>query len=227
MLTFLMERAQKGNLRYVIGGASALKLHGVINRTTEDVDFYIPPKMTLEFAHMLFPHLNQFREERMIFPGLEDRWTDPRSVERATKMTVFYHYDLNLPIIVKADISESPGLLEGDRKFVVDLKEGLHVASVPVLAIFKLCAICRGSRKGQPGRLKKDIDDLVRCLDYLVRKNPQPIPSEVRDILKEPDEHFAWGTLWKVLGENAPGHQGYIKATLVELGFSKTDVSGS
>ncbi|KAH0588609.1 hypothetical protein H2248_004434 [Termitomyces sp. 'cryptogamus'] len=169
MLTFLMERAWEGNLKYVVGGATALQLHGVIDRTTEDVDFYIPPRMTFKFVYMLFPHLNKFRAEKMIFPGLEDRWTNPRSVERATKMSVFYCHNFKLPTNVKADISESPGLLEGDNNFVVNLEEGLQVASVPVLAVFKLCAICHGSRNGQAGHLTKDVNDLFDCLKYLTR----------------------------------------------------------
>ncbi|KAG6889507.1 hypothetical protein C0995_000676 [Termitomyces sp. Mi166 len=139
-------------------------------------------------------------------------------------MTVFYRYDLNRPTNAKADISESPGLLEGDDRFVVILDGGLPVASVPVLTVFKLCALCRGSRSGQPGCLLKDATDLIHCLIHLNGKH-QITPLQVQEILNGPDEEFTWMKLRQTL--TRVEQAGYIKAALVQVGFPSIDVYGS
>ncbi|KAG6915332.1 hypothetical protein DXG01_012104 [Tephrocybe rancida] len=211
---FLATQTAAADIPFIVGGATALRVHDVLHRNSEDFDGYISKGTLSAFDTALKPFLNSELNQQLLIRGATQEIRDAK-----TKCTVFWRAidlkrkrgdeDMN----IKADISENQEIFASSNMSIE--VGGIRVATVQTLAIYKICAI---ARKNRTNSTKKDIGDLLACFNYL-EINELVFAEDVQGLLRlEPS--FSWVDFWKAVDTSDQQFwAGYILKQLQERGI--------
>ena len=80
--------------------------------------------------------------------------------------------------------------------------DGVSVATVPLMLIFKMCALARENRSTWSDKALKDALDLAASLRYLKACN-EVVPDDVLRLLAHEQPRFVWANFWAAMGQVA------------------------
>ncbi|PIL33386.1 hypothetical protein GSI_04006 [Ganoderma sinense ZZ0214-1] len=212
---FMADRAREAQAPYVLIGASALIIRGVIRRETKDLDFNIAPRKSAELQNAIAPHLQTARNEAVLVDGKTTVDKDAQTSFRIYKQVGLAGDNM------KVDVSENMCALTPSAYTNVD---GVHVATVPLMLIFKMCAIARQNRSTWSEKALKDAMDLAASLRYLKAYN-EVVPADVLRLLAHEQPRFLWSNFWATIGQvasNAGITVEEVEYLLHAVGVSKT-----
>ncbi|KAF7794280.1 hypothetical protein EIP86_005413 [Pleurotus ostreatoroseus] len=205
----IAERVKEAGVPYVVTGASALIVRGVIDRETKDVDVNIMPRKSIEVQDAIRPHLDNAKEEGLLVDG-----RTPEIKAAQTKFRVYKRHEATSSNI-KVDISENECVLNQNAYTEI---EGVRVATVPLMVIFKICAISRHTRSTD--KLALDIDDLEAALRYLIAQR-STVPEDIQLLLKRENPPFVWQNFWGAVARE------YADTTVLESGLQAVGIKAS
>ena len=96
--------------------------------------------------------------------------------------------------------------------------EGVRVATVPLMVIFKICAISRHTRSTD--KLALDIDDLEAALRYLIAQR-STVPEDIQLLMKHEHPPFVWQNFWNAVVKE------YADTTVLESGLQAVGIKAS
>ncbi|THH21129.1 hypothetical protein EW146_g322 [Bondarzewia mesenterica] len=206
---FIADRAKESKTPCVLIGASALIVRGIIRRETYDVDFNIAPRRSLELQNTIKPRLDQSKREAVLVDG-----KTPQLKALQTSFRIFKSFEgKSVEENMKADISENRCALLSSAYSDVD---GVMVATLPLVVVFKICAITRPNRP--PLKQVTDISDLVDVLNYLVAHG-ETVADELQELFAHEVPPFSWRVFWEQLD---PSTSVILEDQLHRVGIAKT-----
>ncbi|PIL33381.1 hypothetical protein GSI_04001 [Ganoderma sinense ZZ0214-1] len=221
---FMVDRAQEVHAPCVLIGASALIMRGVIDRETKDLDFNIAPHWSGALQHVIAPHLQSTRNEAVLVDGATQAAKAVQTSFRFFKQVDEAGDNMKDPadfLPYKVDVSENMCALTPNAFTKLD---GVYVATVPLMVIFKMCALARPNRSTWSDKALKDATDLVLALRYL-RAHNEVIPPNILGFLAYENPRFLWANFWNALSL-VVGHVGTtvqeVEQLLHALGVAKT-----
>ena len=175
----------------------------------------IAPRKSAELQNAIKPYLSEERREAVLVDG--------KTPEAKAQQTAFRFYKAfeGLPQAenMKVDVSENRSALLPSAYTEV---EGVKVATVPLMVIFKICAISRQNRSAHAEKLNKDLDDLTTAVEYLEARH-EVVPDELQALFYQEQPPFSWDAFWTVLNDSDSnqGHAETLEASLHALGIKK------
>ncbi|KAM5542889.1 hypothetical protein V8D89_003273 [Ganoderma adspersum] len=186
---FMVDRAREAQAPYVLIGASALIICGVIRRETKDIDFNIAPRKSAELQNAIEPHLHKARNEAVLVDG-------KTQVDKAAQTSFRIFKQVGAAgDNMKVDISENMCALTPNAYTEVD---GVYVATVPLMLVFKMCAIARQNRSTWSEKALKDAMDLAAALRYLYAYR-EIVPDNILRLLAHEQPQFVWANFWATM----------------------------
>lgn len=185
--------------------------HPYSQKPIQDVDVNIAPRTSLDLQDAIRPHLDANKNEAVLVNG-----KTPEAKAAQRNFRIFKSFE-GLP---QTHISENECVMLDSAFTEID---GIMVATVPLMVVFKIGAMSRQNRSAHSGKAFKGAHDLAAAVKHL-RVNGELVPAEVQALFSREIPPFSWTSFWEALTVNTSDLVETLKVELPLVGIVVSEV---